>query len=217
MATLNAQQSVNTRDLPELEPITGDTYNPGTMQGAYVHGPGGITYRFGGNDIDLPGTYEFVAGQVVSGPIASITVERSGSAAYDISGFALNIEELWADAGDNGKLDTVPAEIFKGDDTLNGSPFADILFGFDGDDAITGGGGRDEMNGGDGADTFFFLALSDSTKKASGRDSIFGFKRGEDLIDLSAIDAKKGGGNQEIEQPDVWTFRGVITHPGIPT
>ena len=199
MAILNAQQSVNTRDLPDLQPITGDTYDPGTMQGAYLHGPNGITYRFGDNDIDLPGTYEFAAAQVISGPIASIAVKTSGSPAYDITGFDLKIEELWADASDNGRLDTVPATIFEGNDTLNGSPFADILFGFDGADAITGGGGRDEMNGGDGADTFFFLALSDSTKKASGRDSILGFERKKDLIDLTAIDARKGSGNQEFK------------------
>ncbi|MBN9020722.1 MAG: hypothetical protein J0H08_01200, partial [Rhizobiales bacterium] len=117
MATLNAQQAVNTRDLPELTPITGDTYNPTTMQGAYIHGPTGITYRFGDNDIDLPGTYEFVASQVTSGPIASITVEVGGNPGYGITGFDLNIEALWADAQD-GKLDTVPAKIFEGDDTL---------------------------------------------------------------------------------------------------
>jgi Ca2+-binding RTX toxin-like protein len=218
MAILTAQQSVNTRDLPELEPITGDTYNSMTGQGAYAHGPTGIAYRFGDNDIDLPGTYVFVAAQVVSGPIASITVEKAGNAAYAITGFDLKIEELWADAGDNGKLDTVPGKVFQGDDTLNGSPFDDILFAFAGNDVVLGGDGNDEMNGGDGsddltggrgadtqtggagADTFIFLELSDSTKKTSGRDHILDFDRNEgDKVDLSAIDAKKGGGNQEFK------------------
>lgn len=212
MAILNAQQGVNTRDLPELEPIKGDTYDGGTMQGAYIHGPSGITYRFGDDDIDMPGTYVFAAAQVISGPIASITVKTGGNAAYDIADFDLNIEELWADASDNGKLDTVPAEIFKGDDTLNGSPFADVLFAFDGEDNVQGGAGDDEINGGVdddqltgglgadtqsgglGADAFIFLALGDSTKKASGRDSILDFDRAEaDAIDLTAIDAKAGG------------------------
>ena len=200
MATLNAQQSVNTRDLPELTPITGDTYNPTTMQGAYLHGPNGITYRFGDDDIDMPGTYEFAGGQVISGPISSINVKTGGSAAYDITDFNLKIEELWADAGDNGKLDTVPAKIFSGDDTLNGSPFADILYGFAGDDTIIGGGGKDELNGGADGDTFVFLALSDSTKGKGGRDSILDFSRSEgDKIDLSAIDAKKGGGDNAFK------------------
>jgi len=217
MALLNAQQSVNTRDLPELEPIIGDIFNPTTMQGAYAHGPTGLSYRFGDDDIQLPGTYQFAGAQVIDGPIESITVSRSGSQAYKITDFDLRIEQLWADAQD-GKLDTVPDNIFNGEDELNGSPFNDILFAFDLDDVINGGDGDDEMNGGDGdddltggkgadsqtgglgADTFFFLALSDSTKKASGRDSILDFHRAEDdLIDLSAIDAKKGKGNQEFK------------------
>lgn len=234
MAILNAQQGVNTRDLPELEPITGDTYDGGTMQGAYIHGPNGISYRFGDDDIDMPGTYVFAAAQVISGPIASITVEKSGNAAYDITGFDLNIEELWADAGDNGKLDTVPAEIFKGADTLNGSAFADVLFAFDGEDTVRGGAGDDEVDGGAdddrltgglgadtqsgglGADAFIFLALSDSTKKASGRDSILDFDSAEnDTIDLSAIDAKKGGGNQDfkfIKQQDFHDKKGELRY-----
>lgn len=194
MAILNAFQAVNTRDLPELEPITGDTYDVGTMQGAYEHGPGGIKYRFGEDDINMPGTYEFVASQVVSGPIASITVNKSGNPAYEIDGFDLNIEGLWADAQD-GKLDTVPAKIFEDDDELNGSPFADVLFAFAGDDVIEGGDGNDEMNGGDGEDdltggkgadtqtggagedTFIYLALTDSTKNKAGRDSILDLDR----------------------------------------
>ncbi len=236
MAILNAQQAVNTRDLPELEPITGDTYDGGTMQGAYLHGPTGITYRFGDDDIDLPGTYVFASAMVISGPIESITVKTSGNPAYDITGFDLNIEELWADAGNNGKLDTVPAEIFKGNDELNGSEFDDILFAFAGadvveggggddlidggseDDTLNGGAGDDEMNGGtgdddltgglgadiqtggDGADTFFYSSRLESTKKASGRDSILDFDRAEgDEIHLTAIDAKKGKGNQDFK------------------
>jgi Ca2+-binding RTX toxin-like protein len=236
MAILNAQQAVNTRDLPELEPITGDTYDIGTGQGAYEHGPSGIKYRFGDDDINMPGTYVFAAAMVISGPIESITVKKSGNAAYDITEFDLNIEELWADASNNGKLDTVPAEIFKGDDTLNGSAFDDILFAFagsdvveggngddemdggSGDDVMNGGDGNDEMNGGDGADdmtgglgadtqtgggggdTLFYSSILESTKKASGRDTIVGFDRTEgDLIDLTAIDAKKGKGNQDFK------------------
>lgn len=119
---------------------------------------------------------------------------------FDIRGISIQMTDLWADAGDNGKLDTIPAEIFKGNDTLNGSPFADVLFGFDGDDKITGGGGRDEMNGGDGRDTFFFLSTLNSTKQASGRDTIFKFDRSDDdEIDLTAIDAKVGGINNEFK------------------
>ncbi len=219
MAILNAQQAVNTRDLPELEPIIGDMPpDPVTGDGAILHGPIGINYKFGANIIELPGTYVFAGQQVVDGPIESITVEKSGNAAYVITEFDLNIEELWADAGDNGKLDTVPAEIFKGDDELVGSTVKDVLFAFDGDDLIQAGGGDDEIDGGEGEDdiigdlgadvmsggagpdTFFYSNILESTKKASGRDTILDFNRLEgDRVDLIGIDAKKGGGDQEFK------------------
>ena len=68
--------------------------------------------------------------------------------------------------------------------------------GGDGADRLTGGLGADLQTGGDKADAFVFLALTDSTKKASGRDSILDFDRAEgDKIDLSAIDARTGDGS----------------------
>ena len=79
--------------------------------------------------------------------------------------------------------------------------------------------GDDEMNGGDGRGRpdrrprrrqpdrrrrrrhLLLPELSSSRrKKASGRDTILDFDRAEgDEIDLTAIDAKKGNGNQEFE------------------
>ncbi|MCB1486214.1 MAG: hypothetical protein KDJ88_02025 [Bauldia sp.] len=189
MAILNADQSVDTRALPELEPITGDTYNPITMQGAYVHGPSDIHYRFGDNDIDMPGTYVFAGGVVVSGPMSSITVLRSGNPAYSITGLSAPIENLWADAQDNGKLDTFPASIFSGDDTLNGSPFDDVLFAFAGNDTIDAGKGDDTLSGGPGQDDLFGRGGKDvfvfaDTLGAANADNIMDFKHKKDSIFL---------------------------------
>ncbi len=72
----------------------------------------------------------------------------------------------------------------EGDDTLSGGGFNDIL---------TGGGGIDSLTGGDGTDVFRFLSTSDSAASGSVLDVITDFRAhalgGEDLIDLSAIDA----------------------------
>ena len=65
---------------------------------------------------------------------------------------------------------------------------------------MTGGEGADEQTGGFNADTFVFLKLSNSTRKAPGRDTLLDFSSMQgDEIDLSAIDAKKGNGNQEFK------------------
>jgi len=235
MAILNAQQAVNTRDLPELTSIKNDDFNQTTQQGqsgnevvnSFV--ANATYYRFSPYEIELrsnvdghPGDLDYFQLHTYGGTFRKIVVQTvdgmTKSDAYTITGFELELDtDLWADAQD-GKLDTVPAEIFKGDDTLNGSAFADVLFAFDGEDNVQGGAGDDEIDGGAdddqltgglgadtqsgglGADAFIFLALGDSTKKASGRDSILDFDRAEaDTIDLTAIDARKGSGNQDFK------------------
>lgn len=83
-----------------------------------------------------------------------------------------------------------------GGDSIFGDTGSDTLKGFDGDDTLTGGSGRDIMAGGAGADVFDFNKVSDSAVGAS-RDRITDFDRGEDMIDLSTIDASTAAaGNQ---------------------
>jgi hypothetical protein len=75
MATLNAQQSVNTRDLPEL-PITGDDHRS-TSRGPIPaqRYPVRRAHR-------LPGTYQFAGGRW-PGPISSTVEVASG---VDVTG-----------------------------------------------------------------------------------------------------------------------------------
>jgi Ca2+-binding RTX toxin-like protein len=72
-----------------------------------------------------------------------------------------------------------------GNDALNGDDGNDRLSGGDGDDNIEGGAGDDRLSGGRGSDQFIF---NDDSVDAS-RDFISDFKVGDDLIDLSGIDA----------------------------
>ena len=77
----------------------------------------------------------------------------------------------------------------------------DTFIGSSGDDTLAGYGGKDSMTGGLGKDTFVFRKASDSAKGAK-HDAILDFSGSGDLsgqhdqIDLSAIDAKPGHGNQ---------------------
>ncbi|ODA66714.1 Serralysin precursor [Methyloligella halotolerans] len=83
-----------------------------------------------------------------------------------------------------------------GNDLLAGGQGKDTLHGGNGDDILNGGAHRDVMTGGAGADQFQFRSVNHSGLGAD-RDVITDFTPGEDLIDLSEIDARTDvGGNQ---------------------
>jgi serralysin len=83
-----------------------------------------------------------------------------------------------------------------GNDVLLGGDGADNLIGAGGIDTITGGLGADKLNGGSGNDVYVFTSLADSVVGAE--DTIMHRLTRLETIDLSAIDARKGAGNQEF-------------------
>ncbi len=84
-----------------------------------------------------------------------------------------------------------------GNDTLVGSGGANSLSGGDGNDHLDGRGGKDILTGGEGADVFIFRNVAHSSPGVADRDVITDFTQGEDMIDLSIIDADTAAaGNQ---------------------
>lgn len=75
------------------------------------------------------------------------------------------------------------------DDTIDGGTGNDKLRGGDGDDSLLGGLGADILFGDAGSDVYVFQDVAESTVKPKGRDTIADFAKGEDIIDLSGIDA----------------------------
>ena len=96
-----------------------------------------------------------------------------------------------------------------GKDKLAGDNGNDILQGGRGDDRLTGGIGADQQTGGAGHDMFIFRDLADSTTGAAGRDRITDFVGGVDIINLAAIDAESGGGNQAFHWIGTSAFSGA--------
>jgi Ca2+-binding RTX toxin-like protein len=99
-----------------------------------------------------------------------------------------------------------------GNDSLIGGPSAgtggdnDVLAGGDGNDRLQGGIGLDRLSGGLGRDVFVFTKILDTASTLSKADVIQDFQRGSDLIDLSAIDAKAGSGNQAFHYVGAGAF-----------
>lgn len=129
-----------------------------------------------------------------AGALAGVTINLA-------KGFAISSDG--GDAAGIGKdklRDIENASGGDGDDTLIGNSAVNVLDGGNGNDLIIGGSKGDTLTGGLGVDTFKFLKVSDSSVAA--HDVITDFAAG-DLIDLSAIDAKKG-----FDKNDSFSFVG---------
>lgn len=96
-----------------------------------------------------------------------------------------------------------------GNDLLEGGGGKDRIIGNRGHDTIIGGAGKDEMSGGEGADTFVFADPSESGPSKRARDVITDFRKGNDRIDLSAIDA-----NPATPTDDEFRFLGQDSFTG---
>ena len=76
-----------------------------------------------------------------------------------------------------------------GGNWIGGLAGNDTITGGEGSDTLAGGGGRDRLTGGLNGDHFIFGAVRDVSTRTNATDTITDFRRGQDKIDLSAIDA----------------------------
>jgi Ca2+-binding RTX toxin-like protein len=101
----------------------------------------------------------------------------------------------------------------EGNDSIRGGDGVDLIDGGAGSDRIIGETGADRLTGGDGRDAFAYETVADSGTTSLDRDRILDFVLGEDRVDLSFIDAIKGGGGAE---DDAFAFIGAaaFSQPG---
>ncbi|MEJ5989868.1 nidogen-like domain-containing protein [Ramlibacter sp. PS3R-8] len=168
---------------------TGAASMTGNSLGNTIYAGIGNNVIAAGGGIDTL-SYEFgIAGTAgVKVSLAVTTAQATGGSGTDrISGF----ENLIGSAR-NDRLSGST-----GDNLLDGGSGADILSGGAGSDTLVGGIGRDALTGGAGDDVFRFTASRDTGATSAAADVISDFVRGQDLVDLSLIDAKASvAGNQ---------------------
>ena len=70
---------------------------------------------------------------------------------------------------------------FAGNDVLTGNSGNDTLFGGDGQDALTGNAGNDRLDGGDGNDTIYGFDGADTIEGGSGSDTLYLTATSDDL------------------------------------
>jgi serralysin len=201
-----------------LEFQTGDTvygFNSNADRTWYMapdgHAPIFSAWDAGGED-----TFDF------SGYAVKQTIDLRNGAFSDVGGMKSNVSVSWAVKVDDVIVNTIENAIGgsakdtitgnnadntldgrNGDDVLIGGKGNDNLLGGDGNDILSGAKGNDTFNGGLGSDqlsgaknfdVFIYSSLADSTVGAE--DVILKGLDRLDKVDLSAIDAVAGSGNQ---------------------
>ncbi|WP_114951450.1 Calx-beta domain-containing protein [Sphingosinicella terrae] len=98
-----------------------------------------------------------------------------------------------------------------GHDRLEGGNHYDHLHGGDGDDVLSGGNHNDLLNGGAGDDLLIGGNHNDvfAFTDLGGHDVIADFRRGQDKIDLSGLDAVEGGGHDAFAWIGSGAFSGT--------
>ncbi|WP_114952115.1 M10 family metallopeptidase C-terminal domain-containing protein [Sphingosinicella terrae] len=97
-----------------------------------------------------------------------------------------------------------------GNDVLNGGNHFDQLFGGAGNDTLNGGNHNDVLNGGAGDDVLTGGNHNDvfAFTDLGGTDVITDFRRGQDKIDLSGLDAVNGGSDDSFSWIGSGAFSG---------
>ncbi|MFD1983545.1 calcium-binding protein [Mesorhizobium newzealandense] len=113
----------------------------------------GFTYSAG---VPTGGTITSVLYVVAGGTVLQIT--GLNVAATDVVSFVLNNDTM-------GLLNLA----LSGNDTLNGTPLHDVLYGFGGADTLNGGAGADTMQGGIGNDTYWVDNVGDHVIEVNGQ------------------------------------------------
>jgi Ca2+-binding RTX toxin-like protein len=115
----------------------------------------------------------------------SVKVTENDAFKYKISA----IEVARKDVNKLFKGDNWEPNLFKGDDTINGSSEGDALYGYNGADVISGKSGDDTIYGGKGKDSLY---------GGDGVDTIFGGK-GNDLLDggSGSVNSLTGGAGKD--------------------
>ena len=179
-----ADELIGGAGLDRLEGGAGNDVLRGGADADELLGGGGADILFGdgGGDLLDGGTgFDFVSYTASASAIVLDVLapeHNAGDAAGDV---LVRIENL---VGSN------LADQIRGGNVANqllGRNGADLIDGRGGADLIDGGGGADMLTGGQGFDTFRYQLAGESTVAA--RDTITDFARGQDVIDLAAVDA----------------------------
>ncbi len=125
-----------------------------------------ITISNGAYKQTVTGNFSFDITGTPSGTVSATSFYLNNEEVYRVTDMAHDATRIAQFAETEGDTQQTYAFVFSGNDTFNGSAFADGLMGYAGNDTfnagagndrILGGAGNDTINGQDGTDTAYFV------------------------------------------------------------
>lgn len=183
-----------------IEAVEGGSFNDVLIgnggRNTLLGGAGNDTLDGGAGDDYLNGGYGFdtvTYGKATGSVSINVTTgDVTGAAGHDTIRYIERV--VGSNFADTIVGNSVSNQIYGGggNDTIEAG---------DGNDLVVGGGGYDTLTGGAGRDLFRYAGVNEIGVAA--RETIMDFVRGEDRIDLAAIDAKAGvAGNNAFTMMD---------------
>jgi Ca2+-binding RTX toxin-like protein len=159
MAYLGAARAIDFAAIPELELLDANPVYSARSVNGFTATKGAFALNVKGSD------FAYDNGKPVEdrGLVNILKGVADGEPSFTIKDIDIAYGRLFDALSES--LDYALDQIFRDDDTLNGSPFDDHLIGYDGADAINGRKGNDVVDGRHGGDTL---------NGGKGRDTLIG-------------------------------------------
>jgi Ca2+-binding RTX toxin-like protein len=160
--------------------------------------------------VDYYGNFVYTGESLSSGTVNQVTQSVAGFQ-YNVTGLNHNVvtvNSFIQEQNETGLFNF----LFSGNDTFNGSGFADTLNGCGGNDTLNGKGGADHINGGAGNDVMIWGAGdffnggggTDTLKIATGNvDLTSGANTNNKLVGTEQIDLRNGVHTLKLNASDV--------------
>lgn len=184
-----------------------------------VMADGGYSIVFAGRNFNTD-----ASGNISSGTVTAIFEYSENGLIWQATGISLAAKDIYAAAASLGDKDDTALlkKALSGADSFRLSSGNDVVHGFGGNDSLYGYGGDDRLAGDSGDDVIWAGLGADGSWGGSGKDrfvykspaeasgdTIHDFTRGDDTLDLAAMDANvTAAGNQAFKFIGAKAFSG---------
>lgn len=117
------------------------------------------------------GSFSYTNAGDVSGTMTGTKFYINNALVYSVTGASANASTMQGFAETYGDTQATYAYVLRGNDTINGSGYADTLVGYAGNDLLIGNAGADRLYGYAGNDTLSGGAGNDTLVGSTGNDS----------------------------------------------